>query len=260
MSDTMFEFDNTNDGDEGVTAMPAPVIPQMDLGQLLDESIRKAVASQIAAEAKKIAAGVVGELLTPEVVAGMRETAVLEAVRALDPSPEAPLPGEQDPVAAEDDAEDDAAPPLEYRSLDAFVRDYLSMMYRREVVEPGSAKYARWCPRWWEHGEAIGRLEALWRAFEEARHGEGSEMSTWWLQHADPMMTELLSPNGPFKYCSVQQGHHERLGKLPLVPAPEGMFEDGHAHDPAPAVLVSSSLTLPAPTHPRRRTVMEFPE
>ncbi|WP_280488503.1 DUF4913 domain-containing protein, partial [Nocardia farcinica] len=93
-----------------------------------------------------------------------------------------------------------------------------------------------------------------------AAHGEGSEMSTWWLQHADPMMTELLSPNGPFKYCSVQQGHHERLGKLPLVPAPEGMFEDGHAHDPAPAVLVSSSLTLPAPTHPRRRTVMEFPE
>ncbi|WP_280181532.1 DUF4913 domain-containing protein, partial [Nocardia farcinica] len=134
------------------------------------------------------------------------------------------------------------------------------MMTRRVAVLPGSPKNARGAPRGGHPGVATGRRAALGRASEHPPHGEGSEMSTWWLQHADPMMTELLSPNGPFKYCSVQQGHHERLGKLPLVPAPEGMFEDGHAHDPAPAVLVSSSLTLPAPTHPRRRTVMEFPE
>jgi hypothetical protein len=262
MSDTTIE-DRTPE----TAAAPELVIPQMDIGELLDAAIHKAVSSQINAEAKKIADGVVAAMLTPEVVAGMRETAILATEQALngapasdEPEPESETAG---PVeAAPEGEEPEQKPELRYRTLDAFVEAHMAVLYRREVTERNSGKKFRWCPRWWDHGEAVGRLEALWRAFEELRHGEGAEMAQWWVTYADPMMGELMATDGPFAYCSLAKGHTTTLAKLPTVAAPAGMFVDGHAHDDGEAAataVVVSSLELPRPAHRARHVAMEFP-
>ncbi|WP_433635641.1 DUF4913 domain-containing protein [Nocardia sp. CA-120079] len=183
---------DTSNGTETEQAAPAPVIPQMDLGELLDEAVRKAVGAQVSAEAKAIAAGVVADLLTPEVRAGMLQTAINEATMALTPGPEpaAQVAEEVEPApvddAGADDAEDEEEQPeLHFRNLEVFVENYLAHVYRRQVSVEGSQRSLRWCPHWWAHGEVVSRLEALWRAFEEARHGEGAEMATWWPRGPD---------------------------------------------------------------------------
>ncbi|WP_433717435.1 DUF4913 domain-containing protein (plasmid) [Nocardia sp. CA-084685] len=275
MSDIVNDSDTTES--QEIQAQPVPVVPQMDLGELLDTAVRKAVTAQINAEAKTIADGVVADMLTPEVIAGMRETAIIEADQALRPTPEPesepdpepesepdPEPeSEPDPEpedAAEEEAEEE--PELRYRTLELFVDGFIAHTYRREVSAPGSDKTARWCPHWFKHGEAVSRLEALWRAFEEARRGDGGEMAAWWVTLCDPMMDRLFDPKGTFEYCSVEDGHEhqDRLIKLPLVPAPPGTFQDGHAHDEPTAV--PSRIFVPPASTVRNRFVdgaWEFP-
>ena len=65
----------------------------------------------------------------------------------------------------------------------------------------------RWCTRWSEHDEAIARLEALRRAWEEHVITPGAGMSSWYISHYDPHITALTSPGGPFWQCSP--GHHQ---------------------------------------------------
>ncbi|MGY4103780.1 DUF4913 domain-containing protein [Nocardia sp. R16R-3T] len=261
MSDTM--NDTIPEAGE-VAAEPVRVVPQMDLGDLLDAAVRKAVTAQINAEAKTIADGVVAEMLTPEVIAGMRETAIIEADQALRPSEPAPEPEPEPEPAPEAEPEDAAEeePELRYRTLPAFVDGFIAHTYRREVSAPGSDKTIRWCPLWFKHGEAVSRLEALWRAFEEARRGDGGEMAAWWVTLCDPTMDRLFDPKGTFEYCSVEDGHEyqDKLIKLPLVPAPPEAFPDGHAHDEPTSV--SSRIFVPPASTVRNRFVdgaWEFP-
>ena len=54
---------------------------------------------------------------------------------------------------------EDETPPLRFPTLPVFVT-HLADLYRREVFD--SSERA-WCPEWWEHPEAIARLEAMWR-------------------------------------------------------------------------------------------------
>src|SRR5262249_36413139 len=44
-------------------------------------------------------------------------------------------------------------------SLEAWVTGYLAQIITAEL---GPAM--RWCPQWWQHSEAVARLESLWRA------------------------------------------------------------------------------------------------
>ena len=61
------------------------------------------------------------------------------------------------------------------------------------------------CPQWWKHPEAVARMDALWRAFEQLRQDPGTGMSVFWRDHADHHMTVLLDADGPFKGC--EDGH-----------------------------------------------------
>lgn len=260
MSDIVNDSDTTEAQD--VQAQPVAVVPQMDLGELLDTAVRKAVTAQINAEAKTIADGVVADMLTPEVIAGMRETAIIEADQALRPAPE-PAP-EPEPEPEPEDAAEEAQeePELRYRTVELFVDGFIAHTYRREVSAPGTDKTIRWCPLWFKHGEAVSRLEALWRAFEEARRGDGGEMAAWWVTLCDPIMDRLFDPKGTFEYCSVEDGHEyqDKLIKLPLVPAPPGTFQDGHAHDEPTSV--PSRIFVPPASTVRNRFVdgaWEFP-
>ncbi len=245
------EIDGAGEPGEVVAPDEFAGIEPGEVTDALTEAVRKAVAVQVTEAAKKIAAGVVESALTDAVALGMRATARQEAAVAVDPDHEA-------------EPEEEKAPELEYRTLDAFVDGYITNLYRREVTSLGREGTTRWCPEWWKHGEVAARFLALWRAFEQMRQGKGAEMNAWWIQHCDPQMDRILDPEGPFKYCSVGDGHKDKLKRLPTVTVPEGLFEDGHAYDETThdtGALSSSRLILPnhAPTGNRRVVIRDFP-
>ncbi|MCH0540236.1 DUF4913 domain-containing protein [Streptomyces sp. MUM 203J] len=86
----------------------------------------------------------------------------------------------------------------EIRNLAVWVSDLLLPVYGREV----SSSHP-WCPRWWEHLEAVARLHALWLAWQEYTDPSAgtSGPAVWHRDHLGPVLTELRSPAGPFAGC-----------------------------------------------------------
>ncbi|MFI6043510.1 DUF4913 domain-containing protein [Nocardia sp. NPDC051321] len=113
--------------------------------------------------------------------------------------------------------------PMIYASVVEFVENYLSLVYRRQVTDLSDTV---WCPEWFQHAEAVARLDAMWRAWEHFRLNGATGLSVWFLDHADPHMAKLFDPKGPFKYCSVRNGHKDMLSPLPLKSPQHGMFGD----------------------------------
>ncbi|OXR40249.1 hypothetical protein B7C42_07674 [Nocardia cerradoensis] len=233
----------------GAGPAAAQIIPTAELGELMDAVVRKAVSAKFAEKAKDIAAEVVEKLLTPEIREQMAETAAHEAELALNPPVVVEPEPEPEPVVVAEEK-----PKNEYDNEYDFVQDYVCNVYRREIA--GSSRTAkqnfRWCPQWWRHGEARGRLKALWTAFEALRQGETVEQSVFWLTHFGPQMNALMDPEGPFKHCSPE-GHniHGVLAELPMDPWP-GETE---------AEATASGLVVPTgPTvHHQRIIRTDFP-
>ncbi|GAA2536861.1 DUF4913 domain-containing protein [Pseudonocardia hydrocarbonoxydans] len=102
---------------------------------------------------------------------------------------------------------DEAAPAgdepdvVDVESLVDWVHDTITSMIARPLRGE-----LTWCPIWWEHPEAVFRLEALRRAWTELAPEPGAAMSIWIRDHLDPCLRELLSPLGPFADCA----HNER--------------------------------------------------
>ena len=113
--------------------------------------------------------------------------------------------------------------PMVYASVVEFVENYLSLVYRRQVTDISDTV---WCPEWWKHAEAVARLDAMWRAWEHFRYDGKTGLSIWFLDHADPHMAKLFDPKGPFKYCSVRNGHKDMLMPLPLKSPQQGLFSN----------------------------------
>jgi hypothetical protein len=112
---------------------------------------------------------------------------------------------------------------LYFGSVDEFVREYLRHMYKRRI----DGRNRVWAARWWQYGEAIGRLEALWRAWEHLRQDPATGMAVWWRDHADYHMAILLDPDGPFADTADDPECTSRRGApLPYVAPPEGLFPD----------------------------------
>ncbi|WP_193614279.1 DUF4913 domain-containing protein [Nocardioides lijunqiniae] len=107
-----------------------------------------------------------------------------------------------------------------YPNVYVFVSDYLVFVYARPVANTGPV---RWCAKWWEHPEAVSRLETLWMAFEALRATEGTSPADWWRDYADPAMTALMSAEGPFRSCGPTR--HDPPPRLPLDELPRGLLE-----------------------------------
>lgn len=134
---------------------------------------------------------------------------------------------DDDPGGVSDSAdvpepEPEGPPPLYYGSVDEFVREFVCPMFRRNVGEEGRADY-RWSARWWECGEAIARLEAMWRAWEHLRLDPATGTSVWFRDHADHHLGVLMSPTGPWARSKDTAGPGE---PLPYEAPPEGLFPD----------------------------------
>jgi hypothetical protein len=189
-------------------APPAPArsaietaIASLDVDAFVQEAARAALRRRLEA----VAAAAVDNVLDDPVLAQLREAADAAARRAL-----------QEPAAADlEDADEPAE--LYFPDLLTFVHDYLAPMYRRNLSGPG----VTWCPEWWNHAEAIARLEALWRAWEFLRLDAHTGMSVWFRDHADHHMAVLLNADGPFKGCKPEAHAADRLKPLPLIVPPD---------------------------------------
>lgn len=129
-----------------------------------------------------------------------------------------------------DDFGTEAETGLYYGSVDEFVREYLRHMYKRRI----DGRNRVWSARWWSYGEAIARLEALWRSWEYLRQDPSTGMSVWWRDHADYHMPILLDPDGVFADAADDPENLNRRGEpLPYLPPPEGLFGEGAVTGPA---------------------------
>lgn len=242
---------NSNIVDADTGTQQGPIGVGGELPAPLELAVQRAVDAQITKAAKDIADGVVEQMLTPAVVAGIRERAVRDAEQVITGSAAA------DPAAAAVEQPQE----LFYKTPEQFVEQYVLVLYRRRIATAGAEAGLRWCPWWWKHGEVTGRMRALWRAFEELRTGKGIEPSQWWLQYFDPMMAQIMDPEGPFRYCTVEGGHSERLTALPTTPIPDWVFADETQDSLAEtgSAAPQSRLIVPDPAYRGRRVVMEFP-
>lgn len=71
----------------------------------------------------------------------------------------------------------------------------------------------RWCSRWWDHAEAIERLEALWRAWETLRLDPALGMAVWYRDHVDHHLPLLLSVAAPL--AGARLSDTKRTGLFP---------------------------------------------
>ncbi|WP_085528371.1 DUF4913 domain-containing protein [Kocuria massiliensis] len=121
------------------------------------------------------------------------------------------------------DEESEEQPELFFSNVEEFVTKHLIPSYNRSI--DGNTRF--WCPQWWRHPEAVQRLEAIWRAWEHLRQDPSTGMSVWWRDHADYHLRVLMAGDGPFRACSVDEGHKDRTRKaaFPVEPAPRGLFD-----------------------------------
>ncbi|MEU4495974.1 DUF4913 domain-containing protein [Streptomyces sp. NBC_00210] len=102
------------------------------------------------------------------------------------------------------------------RSLTLWVRHLLIPVYGRETTSA-----AAWCPRWWEHEEAVAQLYGLWMAWQELTDpGAGlTGPAVWHRDYLTHVMAALRDPSGPFAGC--KPGAH-RAKDAPQMDAYDG--------------------------------------
>jgi Domain of unknown function (DUF4913) len=122
------------------------------------------------------------------------------------------------PPDAEDETAGAEVPEPVYTALEDWLIDYFLPMFRRTL-----GGEFRWCAQWWQHGEAISRLGALWRAWEVLRLQPGTGIGTWYREHLDHQLPILMGARGPFYQCS--ETSHREPWQAAAAPAPPGWQE-----------------------------------
>jgi len=217
------------DDEDGIEAQPidvddddAPAVAPgrafgLDIGGLAGEFVDAAVKASVRKQVAEVAAEAVNDALTPDLIEALRARAATAAVAAVTEQVEA---NEAEQAAGDEQAE----ATLYYGSVDEFVREYLRNVYRRRVDGRGQQRV--WAAEWWKYDEAVIRLEALWRSWEQLRQDPSTGMSVWWRDHADHHMAVLFDPEGPFGRVEGEQNACKAGDPLPYVAPPEGMFPD----------------------------------
>jgi len=169
--------------DSPLDAVVASAVRGFDAAALVEG----AVTAEVSKEVRKIVADVLTKALTPERRQLLTETAA-EVVEA-----------EFKTMTGE--SADDAEPEVEnhFQNVYVFVQDFLVKVQARPTRD---GLPLHWCSQWWDHPEAVSRLEALWKAFEVLRRDPGTGAGTWWRDYADPTMAALSDAAGTFAKCS----------------------------------------------------------
>jgi hypothetical protein len=106
-----------------------------------------------------------------------------------------------------------------FPDLQSFVEQFIVPVFAR----PLGGEF-RWCTHWWDHAEAVLRLEALWRSWESLRLEPQTGMAVWLRDHADHQIPRIMASNGPYARCQPDRAErgHEPDRFLPVVPPPVG--------------------------------------
>ena len=94
-----------------------------------------------------------------------------------------------------------------YPDVHAWVTYHYTVVYVRRLKNG-----ERWCARWFDHPEAVMRMTALWRTWEQARLNELIGAAGWLRIELDHHMPILHGEGGPFSGCV--DGEHR-------LPSPE---------------------------------------
>ncbi|MGO3084463.1 DUF4913 domain-containing protein [Ancrocorticia populi] len=101
-------------------------------------------------------------------------------------------------------------PEPQFASVVEFVDNFIRPMY---ATTASKQDQANWSPRWYTHSEAVARLDALWRCYEEKRRANPNGFLEEFLRvNADYHMRQLMSADGVFAQC--------RRDDYPSVPLP----------------------------------------
>jgi len=106
-----------------------------------------------------------------------------------------------------------------FGSLLEFVVEHFGPVYARNT-----SPTVRWCASWWDHAEALYRLEVLWRTWELYRLEPRLGIASWLRDYLDPQLRELTSPTGPFASCTADR--HSPVKALRTNQPPEAYLND----------------------------------
>lgn len=200
---------------EGAASDIHGVLGGVDAASIAEGMVAATVAQEVRRQVQRQVAPIVAEavaaVLTPERLDSLRTAAVNVAEAEMNP-----------PSGVGGGEGEGEIPQLYYGSVDEFVREFVCPIFCRNVGEEGRADY-RWSARWWESAEAITRLEAMWRSWEQLRLDAATGASVWLRDHADHHLGVLMSPTGPWALSKDTAGPDE---PLPYEAPPEGLFPD----------------------------------
>jgi Domain of unknown function (DUF4913) len=122
-----------------------------------------------------------------------------------------------------------------------WVENNITTLIARKVPTTDGAP--KWCPQWWDHAEAIARLEAARQAWIALSTAGGTGLVTYFDYLDRVVLAVLTSETGPFARCGPRQHTIERpLGHTP--PPPE-IYEQ-LAPSPTPPAPAAASPVPPA--------------
>ena len=125
-------------------------------------------------------------------------------------------------------------PGVDMTTLVPWVENNITTLIARKVPTTDGAP--KWCQCWWDHAEAIARLEAARQAWIALSGAGGTALVTYFDYLDRVVLAPLTSDTGPFARCGPRQHTIERpLGHTP--PPPE-IYPD-----PTPPAT-------PSPLHP----------
>ena len=119
--------------------------------------------------------------------------------------------------------------PLQYATVEDWVRDYLLPSFPRPAGELGAAGRWRWCEQWWKHDEAVTILTALWYGWEHAAIQVLGMLD--WLPRLYYFLPILCGDDGPFRLCALNNGdlpaRHDMPAPADVTPAPPSHSSPG---------------------------------
>jgi hypothetical protein len=90
-------------------------------------------------------------------------------------------------------------PQPQFASVVDFVDGFIRPMY---ATTPNGQDQANWARRWYTHPEAVARLDALWRCYEQKRQANPNGFLEEFLRvNADYHMRQLMAADGVFAQC-----------------------------------------------------------
>lgn len=136
-----------------------------------------------------------------------------------------------EPPATSDAPDTKTGQGVDMRTLVPWVENNITTLVARKVPTTDGAP--KWCQCWWDHAEAIARLEALRRAWVALSGVEGIGLVTYF-DYLDRTLSVLTSDTGPFARCGPR--HHTVERTLGHIPPPPEVYGDPSPEAPSTPV------------------------